>query len=122
MEESDGKSDRQEDKCASYNHVEKYKNSFLQFGHNNVIITYFTNGKNCVAKEMNRALLEKVRYLLFNAQLDKSFSAEAIVYDSHLLNRPLMTAIGGKTPLDIWSSGAARDFSLLRVFGLSDLC
>ena len=50
-------------------------------------------------------------------QLDKSFWAETLVYASHLMNRLSSTAIGGKTLLDIWSSGAAQDYSLLQVFG-----
>jgi len=69
-----------------------------------------------LAKEINRSLLEKVRCLLSNARLDKSFWAEAIVYASHLIDRLSSTAIGGKTPLDIWSGGAAQDYDLLRVF------
>ena len=56
-----------------YDHVEEYKGSFLQCGHNNGIITHLTNGKDGVAKEMNHALLEKVRHLLSNASLDKLF-------------------------------------------------
>jgi len=75
-----------------------------------------TNRKNGVAKEMNRALVEKAQYLLSNVSLDKSFWAEEIVYASHLLNELPMTAIGGKTPLEIWSSRAARDHGSLRVF------
>jgi len=31
------------------------------------------------------------------------------------MNRLLSTAIGGKTPLDIWSVRAAQDYGLLRV-------
>ena len=50
---------------------------------------------------MNRVLLKKVRYLLSNASLDKSFWAEVIEYVSHFLNRLSMTVIGGKTPLEI---------------------
>jgi len=38
------------------------------------------------------------------------------VYASHLLNRLLTTVIGGKTPLEIWSGGAAHDHGSLRVF------
>ena len=55
--------------------------------------------------------------MLSNARLDKSFWAEAIVYASHLINRLSSTAIGGKTPLDIWSDGVAQDYDLLWVFG-----
>ena len=39
------------------------------------------------------------------------------MYASHLLNRVPTTAIGGKTPLKIWSSGATRDHGSLRVLG-----
>jgi len=63
---------------------------------------------------MNRSFLEKVQCLLSNAQLDKSFWAEALEYTSHLMNRLLSTAIGGKTSLDIWLGGAAEDYGLLR--------
>jgi len=70
-----------------------------------------------VTKEMNCSLLEKVRYLMSNAQLDKSFWVKGLEYASHLMNLLSSTAIGGKTLLDIWSGGAAQDYSLLRVFG-----
>ena len=100
----------------SYDHVEEFMNSFLKFGQNNGIMTHFTNEKDGLAKKMNRALLEKVWYLLYNASLDKSFWAEVIVHTSHLLNSLPTTAIGGKTPLKIWSCGAARYHGSLRVF------
>ena len=82
---------------------------------NNSIETHFTDGKDGVTREVNHILLEKARYLLYNALLDKSFWAEIIEYASHLLNRLLTTAIGGKAPLKIWSGGAARDHGSLRV-------
>ena len=76
-------------------------NQFLRFGQNTGIATHFTKGINRLAKEVNRSLLEKVRWLLSNAGLDKSFWAKAIVYASHLINGS--TAIGGKAPL-VWKS------------------
>ena len=66
--------------------VERNNNQFLRFGQNTGISTHFIDGIHGLAKEINRSLLEKVRCLLFNAQLDKSFWAEAIVYASHLIN------------------------------------
>ena len=60
-------------------------------------------------------MLEKVQCLLSNAQLDKSFWVEAIIYASYLINGLSSTAIGGKTSLDIWLSGAAQDYDLLWV-------
>ena len=61
-------------------------------------------------------MLEKVRCLLSNARLVKSFWAEMIVYASHLINVLSSTAIGGKTPLKIWFEKAAQDHDLLLVF------
>ena len=65
-----------------------------------------------MAKEINRSLLEKVWWLLSDTGLDKSFWAEAIVHASHLING--LTAIGGKTPLKIWSEKSAQDHGLLQ--------
>ena len=66
---------------------------------------------------MNHSLWEKVRYLLSNAQLNKSFCDETLKYASYLMNRLSLTAIGGKTPLDIWSGGDAQDYDLLWTCG-----
>jgi len=60
-------------KMLRYDHVKEYKDSFLQFGQNNSIVTHFINGKDGKAKEINRYLLENVQYLLSNALIDKSF-------------------------------------------------
>ena len=42
------------------------------------------------------------------------------MYASHLINRS--TAIGGKTPLEIWSGKAAQDHGLLREFESPTFC
>ena len=47
-------------KVLRYDHIEEYKDSFLQFGQNNDIETHFTDEKYGVAREVNRTLLEKV--------------------------------------------------------------
>ena len=39
------------------------------------------------------------------------------MYASHLINGLSLTAIGGKTPLDVWFGKAAQDHGLLREFG-----
>ena len=72
----------------------------MLLGQNNSIDIHFTVEKHGVAKELNLFLLKKVQYLLSNASLDKSFSAE-VLYASHLMNWLSSTMIGGKTPLDI---------------------
>ena len=78
---------------------------------------HFTIQKDGIAKKMNHVLPEKIRYLLSNASLDKLFWAAALVCVVHLMNRLSSIVIGGKTSLDIWSGGAAQDYSLLWVFG-----
>ena len=79
-----------------------------------VLILTSQKGIHGLAKKVNRFLLEKVQWLLSNAQLDKSFWAEAIVYASQLLNRS--TAIEDKAPIEIWSEKAAQDHGLLWEF------
>ena len=50
---------------------------------------------------MNRTFPEKVRCLLSNAGLAKSFQAEAFTYANHLINRFPTSAIGGKTSMEV---------------------
>ena len=45
-----------------------------------------------------------------------SFWAEAIMHASHLINGLSSTAIGGKTPLEVWSGKATQGHGLLRKF------
>jgi len=53
--------------------VERYMDQFLQFSQNTGIGTHFTDGIHKLTKEINHSLLEKARWLLSNARLDKSF-------------------------------------------------
>ena len=55
--------------------------------------------------------------MLSNAGLDKKFWAETVSYASHLVNRLPSAAIGGKTPMEMWSGKHAQDYDSLRVFG-----
>jgi len=92
MEKQNGK----KIKMFQIDNIGEYKDQFLQFGLNNGIDIYFTIGRHGVAKEMNRSLLEKVRYLLSNASLDKTFWVEALEYASYLMTCLLSTTIEGK--------------------------
>ena len=55
--------------------------------------------------------------MLSNAGISKSFWAEALAYACHLINRLPSSAIGGKTPLKVWSEKVAQDNDSLWVFG-----
>ncbi|KAH9717295.1 hypothetical protein KPL71_021764 [Citrus sinensis] len=48
---------------------------------------------------------------------DKKFWAEAVSYASHLINRLPSAAIGGKTPMEMWSEKHTQDYDSLRIFG-----
>ncbi|KAH9718140.1 hypothetical protein KPL71_022099 [Citrus sinensis] len=105
----------------SDNEGEYTSDPFLQVCQNEGIKRYFTvrhtPQQNGVADRMNHTLLEKVRCMLSNAGLDKKFWVEAVSYTSHLVNRLSSAAIGGKTPMEIWSGKHAQDYDSLRIFG-----
>ena len=65
---------------------------------------------------MNKILLDKVQCILSNAGLSKKIWAETLAYACYLVNRFPSSAIGGKTPLEVWSGKAAQDYDSLRVF------
>jgi len=52
--------------------------------------------------------------MLSNTGISKFFWAEALAYACHLVNRLLSSAIGGKTPLEVWSEKVAQDYDSLR--------
>ncbi|KAG8488067.1 hypothetical protein CXB51_018276 [Gossypium anomalum] len=64
-----------------------------------------TPQQNGVAERMNRTIMEKVRCMLSNANLPKSFWAEAASTACFLINRSPSVAIEKKTPQEVWSAG-----------------
>ncbi|KAG8481449.1 hypothetical protein CXB51_026307 [Gossypium anomalum] len=64
-----------------------------------------TPQQNGVAERMNRTIMEKVRCMLSNANLLKSFWAEAASTACFLINRSPSVAIEKKTPQEVWSAG-----------------
>ncbi|XP_070021825.1 uncharacterized mitochondrial protein AtMg00710-like [Nicotiana sylvestris] len=90
-------------KCIRTNNGGEYKNDHFN--------------KNGVAERMNRTLLEKVRYMLSNAGLDKEFWVEIITYAYHLINHFPSAAINGKTPFEKWYGNLAIDYDSLHAFG-----
>jgi len=100
----------------------EYKSDpFLKLCRDKGIVRHFTvretPQQNRVSERMNRTLLEKVQCMLSNTGLPKNFWAEALAYACYLVNRLHSSAIGGKTPLKVWSGKAAQDYDLLRIVG-----
>ncbi|GKD01282.1 retrotransposon protein, putative, ty1-copia subclass, partial [Tanacetum coccineum] len=59
--------------------------------------------------------MDKVRHLLIQSRLPKTFWAEATYIAAYLINRSPSTIIEKKTPMDMWS-GHPSDYGMLRIF------
>ncbi|RZB99644.1 Callose synthase 7 isoform B [Glycine soja] len=75
-----------------------------------------TRQQNGVVERMNKTLLERTRCLLSSVGLNRSFWEKAINTTCFLINKTPSTAIGLKTPIEIWN-GKTTNYSNLRVFG-----
>lgn len=71
---------------------------------------------NGIAERMNRALLEKARAMLIDAELPNEFWAEAIMTAAYLKNLTPTRATGGRTPIEVWR-GKKPTVSYLKAFG-----
>ncbi|GKA89306.1 retrovirus-related pol polyprotein from transposon TNT 1-94 [Tanacetum coccineum] len=74
-----------------------------------------TPQQNGVAERMNRTLMDKVRCLLIQFGLPKTFWAEATCTAAYLINRSPSRAIEKKTPMEMWS-GHPSDYEMLSIF------
>lgn len=71
---------------------------------------------NGSAERLNRSLMNKVRCLLYNANLDDKMWAEAVNTAAFLINRSPSSRLSGKLPEEVWS-GHRVNLKNLRVFG-----
>ncbi|KAM1838444.1 hypothetical protein ACFX14_020106 [Malus domestica] len=76
-----------------------------------------TPQQNGVAERLNRTLLEKVRCMLSQSGLSKSFWAEAVNYACHIINRLPSAVVQGKTPMELWTGKTSSDYDYIRIFG-----
>ena len=67
---------------------------------------------------MNKTLLKRVRFLLSNSRLNKSFWTDIVNTTCYIMNRSSSTTIDFKTPIDVWFNKYAK-YSMLKVFGCS---
>ena len=75
-----------------------------------------TPQQNGVAERVNRTLLNPIRAMLHDGQLDNSFWDEALRTAVHIHNRVPTRALNGKTPHEAWTGNKPR-VGHLRVFG-----
>lgn len=103
----------------SDNGSEYCSNFFEQYLKNEGIIHQKTNPytpeQNGLSERSNRTIVEKARCLIYEADLDKKFWAEAANTAVYLKNRSVASHIE-KTPFEMWM-GRKPDISHLRIFG-----
>lgn len=78
--------------------------------------TPYTPQHNGMAERMNRTLVERARCMLFYADLNKPFWAEAIATAAYIVNRSPTKLLGCKTPYEMWT-GKKPNLSHIRIFG-----
>jgi hypothetical protein len=78
--------------------------------------TPYTPQQNGVAERMNRTLMEKARCMLSGAGIGQEFWAEAVGTACYLVNRSPSSALGDKTPQEVWT-GKEPSLTHLKVFG-----
>ena len=72
------------------------------------------------AERINRTLLNKARCLIQEANLDKSFWAEAIATATYINNRTPKRVLNDKIPEEMWTS-KEQDLSRLTIFSCKAL-
>lgn len=78
--------------------------------------TPYTPQQNGLAERMNRTLVERARCMLFYANLEKKFWAEAVATAAYVVNRSPTKSLEGKTPYELWK-GKKPNLSHLKIFG-----
>ncbi|GKC96423.1 retrovirus-related pol polyprotein from transposon TNT 1-94 [Tanacetum coccineum] len=106
-------------KLRTYNGLEFCNREFEQLCIESGIARHLTVSgtpqQNGLAELMNRTLMDKVRCLLVQSGLPKTFWAEATCTAAYLINRSPSTAIEKKTPMEMWSRHPS-DYGMLRIF------
>lgn len=95
---------------------EKCSTFFRKHGIRHQTTNVHTPQQNGVAERMNRTLTEKTRCLLFDANLPKTYWAEAMNMAAYLINRSICASLGDKTPEEVYT-GEKIDLSNLKIFG-----
>lgn len=76
----------------------------------------YTPQQNGLAERMNRTLVEKAKCMIFDADLTKSFWAEAVATAAYIVNRSPTKGLTAMTPEEVWT-GNIPDLNHMRIFG-----
>lgn len=81
----------------------------------------YTTQQNGLAERMNRTLVEKARCMLFEANIEQSFWAEAISTAAFIVNRSPCSGLTDKTPQEAWT-GKKPNLNFLRYSAVRQWC
>lgn len=76
----------------------------------------YTPQQNGVAERANRTIVERAKCMLFDAELETEFWAEACNTAIYIMNRTPRVRLQQKTPMEMWT-GEKPNVSNLRIFG-----
>ena len=93
----------------------KFQDMLLKEGIRHQKSNVHTPQQNGLAERNNRTIEERARCMMFEANLPKTYWAEAANYAVYLINRSPSQGTG-KTPEEMWS-GKIPDLSHIRIFG-----
>ncbi|GKD17560.1 retrovirus-related pol polyprotein from transposon TNT 1-94 [Tanacetum coccineum] len=103
------------DNCLKFCNQE-FKQLCIESGIARHLIVARSLQQNGLTKRMNKTLMDKVRCLLIQSGLPKTFWAEATCTTAYLIDRSPLTAIEKKTHMEMWSRHPS-DYGMLRTFG-----
>lgn len=94
----------------------KFKEYFEKNGILHQKSTVYSPQQNGLSERMNRTIMDKVRCMLIDSGLPKSFWAEAAMTATYIINRIPCKGTGEKSPEQIWTN-RKPNLSVLKVFG-----
>ncbi|GJQ71472.1 hypothetical protein Trydic_g10106 [Trypoxylus dichotomus] len=96
------------------------ENSSIGGSRANGIVHQFSNvytpQQNGVAERYNRTVIERAKYMLLDANLEKAYWAKAVNMAVYIIDRSPTRSLKERTPEEAWS-GKKADLSDLKIFG-----
>lgn len=78
--------------------------------------TAYTPEQNGVSERYNRTIIEKAKCMIFDAELNLNYWAEAVNYAVYVINRSVCASLKNVTPEEVWT-GTKVSASNLKIFG-----
>lgn len=76
----------------------------------------YTPEQNGVSERYNRTIIEKAKCMIFDAEMEIHYWAEAVNYAVYVINRSVCAALKNTTPEEVWT-GVKVSASNLKIFG-----